>query len=281
MKTSIYEMVTNRILEQLEKGVIPWRKTWRGSEPRNYVTQNPYRGINTLLLPYGGEYLSFLQVKEAGGSVKKGEKSHIIVFYKPLEIEDKDTGETETIPYLKYSNVFHISQCEGITSKLEPIQTNTDIEPITVAQDIINAYVNRSGVKIEHIEGSNRAFYRPATDTVTLPIIGQFESAEEYYSTAFHEAAHSTGHKSRLDRLTAPAAFGSQSYSKEELTAEIAACMLMNFAGIEIPATFENSAAYIKGWSKKLREDIKAIITASSHAQKATDLILGFEAITA
>jgi antirestriction protein ArdC len=275
MSAEVYEMVTNRILERLEKGVIPWRKTWNGSEPRNYVTQKPYRGVNTLLLPYGGEYLTFLQVKEAGGKVKKGEKSHIIVFYKPLEIKDENTGEDKTIPYLKYSNVFHISQCEGITSKLQPIITNNDIEPIQTAQDIINAYIDRSGVTLNHIEGSNQAFYRPSTDTITLPTIGQFESSEEYYSTAFHEAAHSTGHKSRLNRITETAAFGSEKYSREELTAEITACMLMNIAGIEIQETFENSAAYIKGWSKKLKEDIKAILNASSQAQKATDLILG------
>lgn len=277
MKTSVYEMVTNRILEQLEKGVIPWRKTWRGSEPRNFVTQKPYRGINTLLLPYGGEYLTFLQAKEAGGSVKKGEKSSMIVFYKPLKIEDKDTDEVKQIPFLRYSNVFHISQCEGVQTKMEPIALNSEIAPIQVAQDVINAYAARSGVLITHIEGSNRAYYSPSTDTITLPAIGQFESAEEYYSTAFHEAAHSTGHKSRLNRITDTAAFGSQTYSREELTAEIAACMVMNFAGVEIPETFENSAAYIKSWSRKLKEDVKAILAASSQAQKATDLILGIE----
>jgi antirestriction protein ArdC len=277
MSINIYELVTERILAQLEKGVIPWRKTWQGSVPINYVTRKPYRGINTLLLPNGGEYLSYLQAKEAGGNVKKGEKAHIIVFYKPLEVEDRDTGEKKEIPFLKYSNVFHISQCEGIESKLEPINTNSDIEPIDTAQSIINAYIDHSGVKLNHIEGSDRAFYQPSTDNITLPVIGQFDSAEEYYSTAFHEAAHSTGHKSRLDRITEPAAFGSQSYSREELTAEISACILMNIAGIEIPATFENSAAYIKGWSAKLKEDIKAILNASSQAQKATDLILGIE----
>ena len=277
MKTSIYEMVTTRILEQLEKGVIPWRKTWRGSEPRNFVTQKPYRGINTLLLPYGGEYLTFLQAKEAGGSVKKDEKSSMIVFYKPLEVEDKTTDEVKKIPFLRYTNVFHISQCEGIQSKMEPIIPDLEIEPIQAAQEIINAYTNRSGVQITHVEGSNRAFYTPSTDIVTLPVIGQFESAEEYYSTAFHEAAHSTGHKSRLNRITDTAAFGNQIYSREELTAEIAACMVMNFAMIEIPETFENSAAYIKSWSRKLKEDVKAILSASSQAQKATDLILGVE----
>jgi antirestriction protein ArdC len=277
ISVNIYEMVTNRILEQLKNGVIAWRKTWSGAEPINYISRKPYRGINLLLLPYGGEYLTFKQCKDAGGNVKKGEKSHMIVFYKMIEKENAD-GKKETFPLLQYSNVFHISQCEGIESKLSEVKANNDVEPIEAAQSVINNYINRSGVTLNHIEGSNSAFYRPSNDTITMPIISQFESAEEYYSTAFHEAAHSTGHISRLNRITEAAAFGSATYSREELTAEITACMIMNFTGIELQQTFENSAAYIQGWSKKLKEDVKAILTASSQAQKATDLILGITA---
>ena len=271
---NVYQAVTDRILAQLEQGVIPWRKTWRGSEPMNYVSRKQYRGINLMLLPYGGEYLTFLQAREAGGYIKKGEKSHMIVYYNLTERENEQ-GEIENVPFLKYSNVFHLSQCGGIESKLEPIDISNEIEPIQQASDILSGYVNRSGVTLTHIKGSNRAYYQPSTDTITMPIIGQFESAEEYYSTAFHEAAHSTGHKSRLNRITDYAAFGTNNYSREELVAEIAAAMVMNFAGIELPQTFENSVAYIQSWSKKLREDKTAIVTASGKAQRATDLILG------
>ena len=276
MSINVYEIVTQRILDQLAKGVIPWRKTWSGSEPLNYISRKPYKGINLLLLPFGGEYLTFLQAKNAGGSVKKGEKSHIIVFYKMME-SIGENGEKKMFPFLRYSNVYHISQCKGIESKLKPIETDSTIEPIEQAQNIIDGYITRSKVTLEHVEGSNKAYYRPSTDTIIMPTLGQFEGAEEYYSTAFHEAAHSTGHKSRLNRLTEDAAFGSGEYSREELTAEISACMLMNFAGIEIPETFENSAAYIESWSRKLREDVKAIVSASGKAQKATNLILGIE----
>jgi antirestriction protein ArdC len=276
MAFDIYSEVTNRIIAQLEKGVIPWRKTWHGSEPINYISRKAYRGINLLLLPYGGEWLTFKQAKDSGGNVKKGEKSSMIVFFKMVEKKgaDNNDGEKEMIPFLQYSNVFHISQCENITSKVVPIEAN-DIEPIQAAETILNGYIKRSGVKLEHVKGSNNACYRPSTDVITMPVIGQFESAEEYYSTAFHEAAHSTGHKSRLDRDTiGAAAFGSGTYSKEELIAEISAASIMNFVGIELPQTFENSVAYIKSWVSKLREDVKAIVTASSKAQKATDLIL-------
>lgn len=278
MAVNVYEIVTNRIIEQLEKGVIPWRKDWRGSAPMNYVSRKPYRGINTLLLPHGGEYLTFKQCKERGGKVKAKEKSHVIVFYKTLDKEDEETGEIKSIPYLKYSNVFHLSQCDGIESKLEEIEIDPNVKPIDEAQRIFDDYILRSGVNINHLEGSDRASYSPTSDTITLPIIGQFETAEGYYGTAFHEVAHSTGHKSRLGReMDVGASFGSTSYSEEELIAEIAACMIMNSANIEQKDTFENSAAYIGAWLKKLRSDNRMIVTSSSAAQKAADLVLGVE----
>jgi len=274
---NVYQKVTDRIIEQLERGVIPWKKPWKGSLPVNYVTQKAYRGINTLLLPQGGEYLTYLQAKQAGGNIRKGEKSQFIVFFKLMEFEDENTGDKKDIPFLKYSNVFHLSQCEGVTSKLKPFEADETIEPIQTAQDIIDDYVCRSGVKLAISEGSDHAYYQPSTDKIVLPAIKQFTNATEYYSVAFHEAAHSTGHSSRLNRISDTAAFGSQSYSREELVAEIAATMVMNSSGIEIPETFANSAAYIAGWLKRLREDNKAIVQASSQAQKATDLILGTE----
>jgi len=272
---NVYELVTQRILEQLEQGVIPWRKPWRGSKPINYMTRKAYRGINTLLLPHGGEYLSFKQCKDLGGKVKKGEKGHMIVFYKMIENVDLETDEVSTIPFLKYSTVFHISQCESVTSKIEPLQHNKPIGIITQAQNIIDDYITHSGVALNHVEDSNRAYYTPANDSITLPEIAQFEGSEEYYSTVYHEMAHSTGHQSRLNRISKVAAFGTKTYSKEELTAEISSAMLMNHAGIEQPGTFANSVAYIQGWKSKLKGDSRAIITAASQAQKATDLILG------
>ena len=269
----VYSLVTSRIIEQLEKGIIPWRKPWRGNPAMNYVTRKPYRGINPMILPHGGEYLSFFQAKELGGYVKKGEKGNMVVFFKPLEVEDEQTGNKKNIPLLKYSTVFHLSQIEGIPTKLPPVALS-DIQPIETAQKVIDEYAARSGVHIEHIIGSDTAYYQPSTDTITLPEIGQFTSANDYYSVTFHEAAHSTGHDKRLNRNIGTSTFGSQKYSQEELVAEIAAAMLMNEAGIEIAQTFENSAGYIKSWLTKLQDDKKMIVTASSAAQKAADLIL-------
>lgn len=291
MKVNVYEMVTKRIIEQLDKGVIPWRKTWHGSYPRNYVSGKEYHGINLLLLPYGGEYLTFKQVKDVGGRVKKGEKSHIVVFFTWLESKDEkenkevtnkqteyeETDDKNKIPFLKYSNVFHISQCEGIKSKLNSTEIKNDIKSIEKAEIIMNDYIKRSGVKLVKVEGCNTPCYIPLSDSIVLPVISQFENSNEFYSTAFHECSHSTGHKSRLDRFDKHTSFGSKSYSNEELIAEIATVMIMNYIGIELESTFKNSVAYINGWRNKLSKDSKLIIRASSQAQKACDMILNKE----
>ena len=276
---NVYELVTQRIIDQLEAGVIPWRKPWKGSgggAPINYVSRKPYRGINLLLLPKDGEWLTFKQAGDAGGHVKAGEEGSMVVFYKRME-RVRENGRPDSFPYLQYSTVFHVSQCEGIKSKIvETTVPDTEAEPIEAAQTVLNDYVTRSGVTVKNVEGSGEAYYYPLMDTIVLPVIGQFESAEEYYSVAFHEAAHSTGHPSRLNRDKMMAsAFGGGDYSREELVAEIAASMVMNVAGIEQSQTFENSVSYINGWLKRLREDSRAIVTASGKAQKAADLILG------
>ena len=278
MAFDIYQTITDRIIAQLENGVISWRKPWRGNPAINFVTRKPYQGINRLLLPDGGEWLTFKQAHDAGGSIKRGEKSSMVVFYKPLTIKDKDGNETDdekTIPFLRYSNVFHISQTEGIETKLPPIIQDDSIKPIENAEHILSDYIHKSGVTLNIKPGSDRAYYTPSNDSITLPAIGQFDKSEEYYSTYFHEAVHSTGHEKRLNRKVGVSAFGSQTYSKEELIAEIGSAMLLNETGLEIAETFENNAAYIASWLKKLHDDKKLIVMAAGQAQKAADYITG------
>lgn len=269
-----YDIVTNRIIEQLEKGVVPWRKTWVGSCAINYVSRKAYRGVNTLLLPTGGEYLTFRQVQSEGGTVKKGEKANMVVFYKKLDKRDAAGEVIDTYPMLRYYNVFHISQCEGIQSRLD--LSPSDAEPIDEAQHVFDDYVTRSGVSVTHAEGSGKAFYDPVLDDITLPVITQFESAGHYYCTAFHEAAHSTGHKSRQGRISdiVSVADGGDDYSQEELVAEITSTMVMNAIGISCEDTEQNAAAYIGAYLKKLRSDSRFIVKVSTAAQKAADLIL-------
>lgn len=283
MSINVYELVTNRIIEQLENNIVPWEKPWGGTLDGafNRVSKKPYSILNQMLLKYGGEYASFKQWKDLGGHIRKGEKSEIVVFWKMYPIKEKQDDGTEiikTIPLLKYINVFHISQVDGV----EPLKQKVthDIEPIDKAEKILNDYWNRENITIEHVKG-DKAFYSPMFDKIQLPLFEQFKQSEEYYSTAFHESVHSTMKTSRCnrqeDRKGKVVSFGSEEYSKEELVAEVGSAQLMNIVGIETTKSFRNSTAYIQSWLKVLRNDNKFIVSASSKAEKAVNYILDIQ----
>ena len=239
MAKDLYQEITDRIISELESGVIPWHRPWIGNSwAISHATGKPYSLLNQLILGRPGEYLTFKQVQDEGGKVKKGAKSSMVVFWKWLEQKDEETGEVKEIPYLRYFNVFHIDQCEGIEAKYTITEYPNQAQADETADAIIADYLSRSGVKLVHEEG-NRAYYQPNTDSVILPAREQFADTAEYYSTAFHELTHSTGHHSRLDRLTKLAAFGSEEYSKEELVAEIGAATLTNHVGLETTGSFQ------------------------------------------
>lgn len=281
MSKNVYEMVTERIIEQLENGIIPWQRPWTGTKEGAYnrVSGKPYSLLNQMLLLHTGEYASFKQWTEAGGHIRKGEKSEIVTFWKlqPIKEELEDGTEIiKQIPFLRCYNVFHISQVDGVEPKEKP--ELTEHEPITEAENIKEVYKNREHIVINEII-SNRAFYSPTMDYIQVPCKEQYTNIEEFYSTLFHEMIHSTGHKSRLDRLTndKSAMFGSETYSKEELVAEIGSAMIINMLGIETEKTFKNSSAYIQNWLQVLKNDNRFIISASSKAEKAVKFILGTE----
>lgn len=277
MSFDIYQAVTNRIIEQLDNGIIPWRKPWTGVQGGAYsgATGKPYSLLNQMLLIKPGAYFTFNEISKRGGKVRKGEKSHMIVFWKMLTVEESrnvETGESETrtVPILKYFNVFHIDQCEGISAE-EFKPTEHTANP--AADKVISQYISRENLTLKHVKG-DKAYYSPAFDCVVLPLLEQFTDTAEYYSTAFHELTHSTGHSKRLNRLTATAHFGSEIYSKEELVAEIGAAALMNYTGIETAKAFRNSAAYIQSWLRALQNDKRLIVSASGAAAKAFDYII-------
>lgn len=283
MSINVYELVTNRIIEQLENNIIPWEKPWSGTIDGafNRISKKPYSILNQMLLKYDGEYASFKQWKDLGGHIRKGEKSEIVVFWKMYPIKEKQDDGTEiikTIPLLKYINVFHISQVDGV----EPLKQKVthDIEPIDKAEKILNDYWNRENITIEHVKG-DKAFYSPMFDKIQLPLFEQFKQSEDYYSTAFHESVHSTMKTSRCnrqeDRKGKVVSFASDEYSKEELCAEVGSAQLMNIVGIETTKSFRNSTAYIQSWLKVLRNDNKFIVSASSKAEKAVNYILGIQ----
>ena len=279
-KANVYEMVTNRIIAELEKGKIPWEKPWAGvrNGAYNRITKRPYSLLNQMLLQHSGEYATFKQWQDLGGHVCKGEKSEIVVFWKIFESKEAnpDTGEIEIkkIPLLRYYNVFHISQVEGV-EPLAPEQLNDEVEPIEAGDKIITDYITREHLNFIECK-SNQAYYSPSNDTVVVPLKEQYSMINEYYSTTYHELVHSSGHKTRLNRLQTGAieSFGSENYSKEELVAEIGSATLMSIAGIETPKTYRNSTAYIQNWLQVLRNDNKFIVSASSKAEKAVNYIL-------
>jgi len=277
--SSVYQIVTERILKQLESGVVPWRKPWRTEPPRNLVSGKEYRGINPFLLAsqgYGSRYwLTFKQANKLGGHIRKGEKSSIVTFWNIGEektVRDADGTARKSKPFLlRYYRVFNVEQTEGIADKLGLGNVPQRVASIEQCEAIVKGMPNSP-----RIEQDARAWYRPSTDTVGMPYRNAFNSAEEFYSTLFHELTHSTGHTSRLrrDGIENIAAFGSESYSKEELIAEMGAAMLCGVTGIS-PATIPNSAAYLQGWINRLRGDSKLLVSAASQAQKAADYIQG------
>lgn len=276
----IYVQVTDRIVTALEEGTVPWRRPWiAGADShRNPVSGTVYRGINPFLLELTSmersysdpRWLTFKQAKTLGGSVRKGERSTLVVFWKMLRGKDAETGEERTIPLLRHYRVFNVAQCDGIDWPTEPEPEAFD--PIERCESIIAAMPNRPTIG----HGGDRAFYAPAMDAVQLPPFERFLSAESYYATAFHELAHSTGHASRLNRaeLAGVARFGDEDYSREELTAELAAAMLCGVSAIS-PPTIEQSAAYIASWLRALKADPRMLVSAAGRAQRAADYILG------
>ena len=270
----IYAEITNRMIAEMEQGIIPWRKPWMAAGLAiSHSTGKPYSLLNQMLLGKAGEYLTYKQVQQEGGWVRKGEKAHMVVFWKWLDKEDEETGEVTQIPFLRYYNVFHVDQCENIKAKWA-VKLPQTASADTAAEAIIADYVKREGVRIEHQQG-DRAFYRPSTDTITLPLMKQFAETAEYYGTLLHECVHSTGHMNRLNRLDATAFFGSEAYSREELIAEIGAAALVNRVGLETSKSFRNNAAYIQNWLQVLKNDKRFIVSVAGKAEKAVDLILG------
>jgi antirestriction protein ArdC len=293
-KKDPYQEVTNTVLALLEKGDVPWHRPWKGGSlmaPKSYSSRKPYRGINTLVLAMeamakgytSNHWITFAAAKKNGGSVRKGEKSTPVVWYQWVvsEKEDKKTGEKKTLrfPMLRMFRVFNMDQVDGVEkpkddASLVENMDDLDFVPIEKCEEVLQAMKEQP----EIVHNEQRAYYRPSTDLINMPRKESFESAEEYYSTEFHELGHWTGHESRLDRsgIAQPSFFGSHEYSREELVAEMTAAFLCGICGIA-PKVINNSAAYIKNWMSKLSGDKMLVVQAAAQAQKAADYILGIE----
>ena len=283
MGVNVYDVINSRVLDLLEKGVVPWRRGWNVtcSMPKSFATKKEYKGLNVFVLacqqfnsPW---WLTFNQCNQLGGRIVKGSKSTPVIFWKwvdragnELNVHDEHNSRSGKVPLLRFYQIFNAEQTEGITYP-ETESTFTTFTPIETAEQIINSMPNRP--LIQHM--GNRAYYQPNSDTVTLPPQAAFQSPEEYYATCFHELTHSTMAENRLNRkaTTQVHRWGDEAYSKEELIASMGECYLSSYAGIE-QKTIENSAAYINGWLKALKNDKTLLVHAAAAAQRASDYIL-------
>ena len=286
----VYQMITDRIIEKLEADTIPWHQPWRSiGAPRNLVSKKLYRGVNVWLLTAQGYtspyWATIRQINELGGQVRKGEKSTPLVFWKiyadgvevktgepePESETPQDQGKRRFV--LRYYSSFNTEQCDLRATVIEKLALpeQRQLDPIEACEAILAGMPNQP----EILHAGDKAFYSPATDRITMPPRRLFESAEEYWSTLWHEEGHATGHPRRLNResIKEAAPFGSATYRAEEIVAEMTAAYLCGITGIE-NRTIDNSAAYIAGWAKRLRNDRKLIIHAAAQAQRACDYVL-------
>lgn len=274
MSERVYQIVTEQIIKQLEAGAAPWNRPWNTTLPKNLVSGKEYRGVNLLILACSGKpspyWLTFNQAKARGGSVRKGEKGTPIVFWKVGMRETEDGEEGKRSFMVRYYTVFNLSQCDGVAAPASAEETRT-VDPIAECERMIAEMPGKPLYAVDMM-----AYYRPSTDTVAMPKRDSFKTPQSYYSTFFHELVHSTGHAKRLGRdgIESLNNFGSESYSKEELVAEVGAAMLCGVAGIE-RETIADSASYLQSWIKALKGDPKLIVSAASQAQKAADRVRG------
>lgn len=303
----VYQAVTDKIIAALESGVVPWRKPWRYAGQgvqRNVTSKRPYRGVNQLLLgmsefdsPW---WITFKAAAELGGRVKPeqarkngGVGPELVVYWnrvkcsacvakdgsiKPGKTKCESCGGRRSFYLLRFFSVWNVEQIDGLPDGLvpPPAEEPEDFDPLAACERVLAPYAESGPTEKTGRDG--RAYYRPATDVVTMPPSGAFDSPEHFYATRFHELVHSTGHEKRLarDELTAlKSTFGSEPYAREELVAEVGASMLAALAGIDTPELDENAAAYIGNWLTKFQGDKKLIIGASAAAQRAVDLITG------
>jgi antirestriction protein ArdC len=269
---SVYDKVLGVILEKMRQGVVPWRQQWKNPQPpMNYFTKQSYKGINLLLLGFH-EYESpyFVSMKQVGlldARVRSGEKGHLIVFYK--KVEDKTSLDGEQKKYVMVLKYYHVWNLAQTTYPLPEPVTGISIPD---CDQVVMAMPHPPRI----VHANANPCYIPSKDKVLIPSKDDFTQPDFYYSTLFHELAHSTGHPSRLNRLTLndTDGFGGANYSQEELVAEIACCFLCNETRI-LQNTLDSNATYINNWLGMLQNNKMLLFRAATLAQKAADYILG------
>jgi antirestriction protein ArdC len=282
MKRDLYSEVSTRIIAELEAGAVPWVKPWGATPgantPCNAVTNRPYSGCNVILLWMAQaagyrtpRFLTYKQALEWGGHVRKGERGTRVYFVKQLQVHDKgadDDTVTRIVPMLREYTVFNVDQCESLP---ERIVAPGAVKPRNSDERsaAIDEFLACTGASIR--EGCGEAYYLPGADFISLPRFDAFKSASHFYSTAFHELGHWSGHKSRLARDLRHR-FGERAYAAEELVAELCSAFLC--AEFSIDGDLRH-AGYIENWIGLLKTDTRAFFAACSKAQAAADYLRG------
>ena len=288
-RASLYEEITDKIIAELEAGRIPWVQPWGTAAakaplamPQNASTRRRYSGINVLILwgavierGFSGQsWLTFRQALGLGGNVRKGERGTTVVYADRFVPNDERRRATETgeeahaIPFLKRFTVFNTDQCEGLP---EDVAGVAPPPPPGLIEPQAEALIAATGAEFRI--GGARAFYSTDGDFVQVPPPQAYFEPINWHRTAFHELSHWSGATCRLGRDLS-GSFGSKSYAREELVAEIAGAFICASLGV-VPTV--RHADYIGSWLEVLREDNRAIVRAASSASKAADYILGFQ----
>ena len=283
--TETYRRVTERIVQALERGdARAWVKPWsaRTGRPRSISSGKAYQGINSLVLGFAAidkgyatpYWATYRQYAEIGAHVRKGEKGTPVLFYKELQVADRDNPEeTARIPLARIFTVFSAAQVDNLPERYQA--KPADERVIAGPQQVLDAYLDNGGPSLRHVPG-DKARYFPAADTIELPERGQFSSPEAYYSVAFHEAGHSSGAAHRLDRegIAQFDHHGSDRYAREELVAQLTSAMLCAETGIGSDELQQNDVAYLASWARTIKAEPKILVQAASQAGKATDHVL-------
>ncbi|GGF24578.1 ArdC family protein [Echinicola rosea] len=290
-RKDVYQIVNERIMAGLEKGVVPWKQPWSVMGlPKNYRSGKTYRGINLWLLLSCGHaepyYLTFKQAESLGGKVKKGSRSIPVVYWNVM-YRHKETGkklsweEAGKLPkdlvdrraFLKYYNVFHIGEVEGVEWDLPETVMEKPFQPIKACEELLEKAPDLPGIR----HGEAQAYYHPGKDYINMPKKELFRSEGHYYQTLYHEVVHGTGHQKRLDRkeLWDTSNMDGTLYAREELIAEMGASYLGNLCGIWENDLQDNSSAYIQHWLSQLKNDKRLLVEAAGKAQKAVDYLTG------
>lgn len=281
----IAQTVTDLIVKAIEAGAGKWEMPWHKvggvmTYPVNITNGKHYRGMNVWLLMIAAEHAGYASNvwgtykawADKGAQVRKGEKSTMVVFWKPTEYKQKDEAGEETDRkgmLLRYYNVFNASQVEGYEPKVAP-SLPVNERPVNERIEVAETFFANTGAIVNH--GGNRAFYAPSKDTIQMPKFAQFKEPEGYYATLGHETIHWTGHESRNNRLLNINRFGDEAYAVEELIAELGSAFLCAHLGI-VNEPRPDHAQYIQSWLKALKGDKKAVFHAASKAQAALDFL--------